>query len=85
MIPGGNLAELVARSPLHNAVRIELDPARADEVKTALQALPHVASVEALDGVNGQAALRVLAKAGGPVAVDRGDDAAVSGWSGRHV
>jgi ABC-2 type transport system ATP-binding protein len=72
LVADGTPAELVARSPLHNAVRIEMDPARADEVKAALEALPHVASVETLDGVNGLAALRVLAKDGGPVAVDAG-------------
>ena len=72
VVADGTPAELVARSPLHNAVRIEMDPARADEVKAALEALPHVASVETLDGVNGLAALRVLAKDGGPVAVDAG-------------
>jgi len=72
LVADGTPAELVARSPLHNAVRIELDPARAGEVKSALEALPHVASVETLDGVNGLAALRVLAKDGGPVAVDAG-------------
>ena len=61
--------QLVARSSIHNAVRIELEPAELDLAKPAIEALDEVGGVDILRRADGRASLRVVSKDGQPITV----------------
>jgi len=69
LLADGTPHDLLARSRLHNAVRIELDAATLDGARQALSGIAGVDAVEELAGVNGTRALRVIPKDGRPIAV----------------
>ncbi len=72
ILADGTPADLLARSRLHNAVRVELEPDAIVAAREALSGIMGVEAVEEMDGVNGARALRVVPKDGRSIAVDVG-------------
>ncbi len=68
LMADGTPAELLRRSPLHNAVHIEVAADDADAVVTHLTGIDDVADVVNERTVNGHASLRVTSKSGAPIA-----------------
>ena len=69
LVADGTPEQLVARSSIHNAVRIELEPAELDLAKPAIEALDEVGGVDILSRADGRASLRVVSKDGQPITV----------------
>ena len=69
LVADGTPEQLVARSSIHNAVRIELEPAELDLAKPAIEALDEVGDVDILSRTDGHASLRVVSKDGQPITV----------------
>ena len=69
LVADGTPEQLVARSSIHNAVRIELEPAELDLAKPAIEALDEVGDVDILSRTDGRASLRVVSKDGQPITV----------------
>ena len=62
LVADGTPEQLVGRSSIHNAVRIELEPAELDLAKPAIEALDEVGGVDILSRADGRASLRVVSK-----------------------
>ena len=69
LVADGTPEQLVGRSSIHNAVRIELEPAELDLAKPAIEALDEVGGVDILSRADGRASLRVVSKDGQPITV----------------
>ncbi len=69
LLADGTPAELLARSPLHNALRIAVDAAAADAVLDDLRSFDGIAEVELMDGAGGASIIRVKS-ASGSIAVE---------------
>ena len=69
LVADGTPEQLVACSSIHNAVRIELEPAELDLAKPAIEALDEVGGVDILSRADGRASLRVVSKDGQPITV----------------
>ena len=62
LVADGTPEQLIGRSSIHNAVRIELEPAELDLAKPAIEALDEVGGVDILSRTDGRASLRVVSK-----------------------
>ena len=69
LVADGTPEQLIGRSSIHNAVRIELEPAELDLAKPAIEALDEVGGVDILSRADGRASLRVVSKDGQPITV----------------
>ena len=69
LVADGTPEQLISRSSIHNAVRIELEPAELDLAKPAIEALDEVGDVDILSRTDGHASLRVVSKDGQPITV----------------
>ena len=69
LVADGTPEQLIGRSSIHNAVRIELEPAALDLAKPAIEALDEVGDVDILSRTDGHASLRVVSKDGQPITV----------------
>ncbi len=69
LVADGTPEQLMGRSSIHNAVRIELEPAELDLAKPAIEALDEVGGVDILSRADGRASLRVVSKDGQPITV----------------
>ena len=69
LVADGTPEQLVGRSSIHNAVRIELEPAELELAKPAIEALDEVGGVDILSRADGRASLRVVSKDGQPITV----------------
>lgn len=74
--PGG----LLARSPRHGAVILEVANAQAESVKTALSHMPGVGAVEQGKSGNGSVRLTIYAKDGSDLATAIAERAATEHW-----
>ncbi|MDA0997814.1 MAG: ABC transporter ATP-binding protein [Proteobacteria bacterium] len=64
LLADGTPAELLARSPLHNALRIEVDNAGADAVLDDVRNMPGIAAVELVDAGADVSVIRIRSAAG---------------------
>ncbi|HEX5009683.1 MAG TPA: ABC transporter ATP-binding protein [Planctomycetota bacterium] len=76
----GTPAELEARSPLHNAVSVELAVGSAPRAREELAALPGVQRVDVLEGQDGLLRLRVVPARGTNLTVEIARLAQGQGW-----
>ncbi|HTQ34511.1 MAG TPA: ABC transporter ATP-binding protein [Stellaceae bacterium] len=70
-------SELAARSRFHNAVRLDIDPANENRIRSDLAALPDIAVIETLDEGRG---LLIIARDNKPIAGDIADLAEGREW-----
>ena len=63
IVADGTAEDLMRRMPYHNAVALRVQQDEADGLKTALQELDSIASVEEIERANGHVRLRALPKA----------------------
>lgn len=72
ILADGTPDDLLARSPLHNAVRVQIAATDAERASADLSHLGSVGGVETLETANGTALLRVLPRDNASIAVDVG-------------
>ncbi len=68
LLADGTPDDLVRRSPLHNAVHLDVAPATVDDVIRDIEGLASVGTVRRESSLNGKAALIVTSKNGDPIA-----------------
>jgi ABC-2 type transport system ATP-binding protein len=77
ILADGTPADLAARSRLHNAVRLDIDPENADRIRSDLAALPDIAAV---DTANEGRALVIVPRDNKPIAGDIAELAEGRDW-----
>ncbi len=72
LMADGTPDELVAKSPLHHAVCLEVETAKIGNLESDLAGMAEVGAVETMGRTGGRTRLRVLSASGAPIAVDVG-------------